>query len=293
MILNGKKAGHEILRHAISKARNNISPLEVRVTFEQGDVERLVQEAASEGGSRLIAAGGDGTLNEVINSVLKLPKASQPEVAMLPLGTANDFANTCLIPKDLSAALELALTGSTYPVDAISVNDRYFVNAATAGFGAQVTAETPVELKNFLGGGAYTLSGVVKAFTFKPYPGVIQSEKATIEAPICIGAICNNRQAGGGQPLAPNALIDDGLLDVMVVTEFPLREVSTVINELNRPEGGRYVKRFQASQIECQSNHGMPVNLDGEPYQATSMTVSALHHAVRLVLPQNCPVISE
>ena len=84
---------------------------------------------------------------------------------------------------------------------------------ATAGFGAQITAETPVELKNFLGGGAYTLTGVLKAMNFVPYSSTIITPKNSFpKHNFVAGAICNGKQAGGGQVLAPRALINDGLL---------------------------------------------------------------------------------
>lgn len=112
IILNGKKAGLEPVRAAIYSAREN-GNIEVRVTFEAGDVNRLVREACAEGCRRLVAGGGDGTVNEVVDAVLQLPVAERPELAILPLGTANDFATACSIPSDPLAALKLAQSGQS------------------------------------------------------------------------------------------------------------------------------------------------------------------------------------
>ena len=167
ILLNGKKAGLEPVRNSIVAARDQ-GPVDVRVTWEAGDIERLVSEACRDRCTRLVAAGGDGTVNEVADALLQLPQADRPELAILPLGTANDLATACGIPTDLPTALKLAATGKAAAVDAIRANERHFVNVASGGFAAEVTANTPVPLKNFMGGGAYTLSGLIKALNFVP-----------------------------------------------------------------------------------------------------------------------------
>ena len=96
--------------------------------------------------------------NQGLDALLRCRQDERPELAILPLGTANDFATGCGIPSDPFAALELARQGKVQSVDAVRANDQYFLNVACGGFGAQVTAETPLVLKNFLGGrGIYTL----------------------------------------------------------------------------------------------------------------------------------------
>jgi len=85
----------------------------------------------------------------------KLPREQRPQLGILPLGTANDFATACRIPLEGVAALRFAVTGETVPVDIVRANERHFMNIATAGFGAKITAETPEELKHFLGGCLY------------------------------------------------------------------------------------------------------------------------------------------
>lgn len=162
-ILNGKKAGNPELRDAIMKMRDKGVDLQVRVTWESQDMPRLVKEAVDEGIERIVVAGGDGTVNEAASAIIQIEEEKRPELAIIPLGTANDFATAIQVPASIKASLSLAVEGQSALVDCVKANDRYFINVATAGFGAEVTAETPVELKNFLGGGAYTLTGVVKA----------------------------------------------------------------------------------------------------------------------------------
>ena len=97
ILLNGKKAALDPVRDAIYRARAD-GPVEVRTTWEKGDVHRLVQEALAEGCKRLVAGGGDGTVKEVTDALMHLQQEDRPEVAILPLGTANDFATACGIP---------------------------------------------------------------------------------------------------------------------------------------------------------------------------------------------------
>lgn len=292
IILNGKKAGLEPVRSAIYKARET-SKVEVRTTWEGDDVERLVKEAVRDGCQRVVAAGGDGTVKEVVDAILQLSTDERPEVAVMPLGTANDFATACTIPADLLLALQLAQSGKAPTVDAVKANEHYFINVATGGFGAQVTANTPVALKNFLGGGAYTLSGLAQAVNFSPYQGEMHLPDQSISDAIIAGAVCNGRQAGGGQQFAPQSLIDDGLLDLVALHRFPPAALRQVIQELRSPEvNGNFVKRFRAPWAEWESDVDMPVNLDGEPICSKKIRFEVVPRAIKLVLPENCPMTS-
>ena len=292
IILNGKKAGYETVRSAISTLREEHDDIGIRVTYEYGDVERFVNEAVRDGVKRLIVGGGDGSVNEIVDAMAKLPREERPELAILPLGTANDFATACHIPKESLEALRLAVSGSAVSVDIAKANDRHFMNMATIGFGAQVTAETPVELKNFLGGGAYTLTGVLQAFKFVPYNGKIRTPDFESDKPGVVGAVCNGRQAGGGQVLAPKALINDALLDVILISEVPLIDMPVFFNEIKNPSpDGRYVKYFKTPWIEGESEKIIPVNLDGEPYQNKNIRFEVVPDAIDLILPEHCPLL--
>ena len=292
ILLNGKKAGLEPVRSAIFKARES-GVVEVRSTWEGGDVKRLVQEAINEGCQRLVAGGGDGTVNEVADALLKLPADDRPELAILPLGTANDFATACTIPIDPFAALTLAQTGRACLIDAVKANEFHFINVASGGFGAQVTANTPVALKNFLGGGAYTISGLVQALDFTPYHGEVRLPQESLRGNVIAAAVCNGKQAGGGQQLAPTAMIDDGLIDLVALIEFLPENIPQVIRELMETEaGGDYVRRYRTPWAEWESEVEMPINLDGEPISTKKIRFEVLPGAIKLVLPENCPMIT-
>lgn len=306
ILLNGKKAGLEPVRAAILAARKH-GNVEVRVTFEGGDIDRLVAEAVADGCQRLVAAGGDGTVNECVSALMRFDEAKRPELAIMPLGTANDFATACTIPIALEQALRLAQTGEARAIDCVKViagaehaegcsfaegSARYFINVASGGFGAKVTAETPVALKNFLGGGAYTLAGIVQALSFAPYQGTIRLPNQQSQEHVIVGAICNGRQAGGGQQLAPKAMLNNGLLDTIALRHFPMEALPQVLSELaNQDTDGEYVRRIRTPWVEWHSDEVMPINLDGEPIAARRIRFEAIPAAIKLVLPQLCPLL--
>jgi len=292
IILNGKKAGYVSVRSAISMLREERGDIEVRVTYEYGDVVRFVTEAIEDGVKRLVIGGGDGSVNEMVDAMAKFPREQRPELAILPLGTANDFATACQIPLDSLEALRLAVSGSCTSVDIAKANERHFINIATAGFGAAVTVDTPVELKNILGGGAYALTGMFKAIGFVPYAGKMKTPFLESEGTGLVAAICNGRQAGGGQVLAPNAYINDGLLDVLVIKEVLNADLSTLLDEIKNPSRtGRYITYFQTPWIESEFKELIPINLDGEPYQNKKIYIEVVPSAIDLVLPVSCPCL--
>ena len=293
LIINGKKAADEQLRDAIGQFRTR-QPLAVRVTYEGGDIERFINEAVTEGVKRVVVAGGDGTVNEAVNALMKLEKSQRLELAILPMGTANDFATAANIPHGYLPALKLAAQGKSHAIDTVEVDKRYFVNVASAGFGAKITATTPPALKNLLGGGAYTLAGLVQALSFVPYSGELTlPDGERTSGDIIAAAVCNGRQAGGGQLLAPHAYINDGLVDLVAFTSFAISDVPAVIEELsNYPNSSQqWVKRFQVPWLEWQTQTEMPINLDGEPISSKQQRFEVHAGALNMVLPDACSML--
>lgn len=293
IVLNGKKAGLPEVRDAIAMFRQEREDIHVRVTYEFGDVARFLEEGVQNGVVRFVIGGGDGSVNEAVDALARLPREQRLVLAILPLGTANDFATGCTIPLTPLEALRFAAKGHIASIDIAKANEHHFVNMATAGFGAKVTAETPVELKNFLGGGAYTLTGVLKALDFMPYKSKIVTANHELDLQgIFAGAICNGRQAGGGQVLAPKAMINDGLLDIVSILEFKLIDIPQVMWEIQNPSAnGQFIKYLQTPWVECSAHEEIPVNLDGEPYHSSKIRFEVVPSAIDLVLPKDAPCL--
>ncbi|MBL9123114.1 MAG: YegS/Rv2252/BmrU family lipid kinase, partial [Planctomycetaceae bacterium] len=199
LILNGKSAGRPDVRAAVHHVRGLGHALEISVTWEAGDAARFARQAVAEGTEVVVAGGGDGTVNEVAGALCTGSQSSSAALGILPLGTANDFAHGCGIPcDDLTAALVLCATGQPRPIDIGVCNERYFVNVASGGFGAEVTTTTPPKMKNALGGAAYSLMGLVTALKLSPYRGTLITPDEKLTGEMLLLAVCNSRQAGGG-----------------------------------------------------------------------------------------------
>ena len=291
LILNGKAAGNDALRATIVRQREVGHRIEVRVTGEKGDARRFVSDAGDV--DLLIAAGGDGTLNEVVHGLMDLSVVARPVLGVVPLGTANDFATGCGIPRDPEKALALCMEGEPVPIDVGKANEYWFLNAASVGFGAEVTATTSSELKRLLGPTAYTVMGAILAMNVHQYHGrlTLPDREITGSGPVAI--VGNGRQTGGGVQVAPRARIDDGLLDVLVVRHIPATALLAAARELQQlSPDGEYISYWQTPWAEVHPEEAIPVNLDGEPVRFSSVRYEAVPKAIRLIVPPNCPVIS-
>lgn len=293
LILNGKSADNPTVRQAVQDCRENGIDLEVCVTWEGGDAGRMAAKAVDEGVDRLIAGGGDGTINEIVNGILAATETPKIALGVLPLGTANDFANGCSIPtSNLSDALDLAVTGDPTLIDVGRINDRHFINVASAGFGAEVTVSTPKPMKRALGGAAYAIMGFLTALKMKPYEGTLRWRDGEQSGAMLVAAIGNGRQAGGGFQLTPRALLNDGLLDVMAVPDFSPDDLGTIMNDLSNLQETppQLMTYLQLDHCEIECSRPVPLNLDGEPMLEKSYTIQVLHKRLPMILPPESPL---
>ncbi len=303
MVLNGKSAGDEALRAAVTAAREAGRRLEVRVTWEAGDAARFVKEAQVLGLRQIVAAGGDGTLSEVAEALAHAGMACEalPTLALVPLGTANDFATAAGIPVEPAAALAL-LDGAARPVDLLRIRhpggEHWCANLASGGFGTEVTVETHETLKNMLGGLAYVITGLGKLGRIEPQQahfigaGADGTHFEWRGDFIAIG-IGNGRQAGGGQALCPDALIDDGLLDLTVIPPLDGEIVSTlgtVLTEGKEAALNRVALRARLAWLEIEPTQPLTLNLDGEPVTAARFRIDCVPGCLRLHLPTDTPL---
>jgi diacylglycerol kinase family enzyme len=323
VVLNGKKSGDEDLRKAVSHLRKEGHKVEVRVTYESGDSERIAEEALNNNSDVIVAAGGDGSVNELAGALIKLNAPEETCIAVIPMGTANDFATAAGIPEDPWEALQLAVADTAYPIDVGMVNDEVFMNVATGGFGTEITAQTDEGLKNKLGGAAYLLTGISK-------PGSVSAKEATGRVPLTaytkrddeyqkiqIGpdhfaevkdnarhgekvaefsgsllvlAVGNSRQAGGGRELCPDAIIDDGLLDVSYIINPSLDQIPNIMGNLldgssSMSDMKELFGTLRCNWLEVDCPDELQVNRDGEPMRATKYQFEILPHRLYLHLP--------
>jgi lipid kinase YegS len=273
IILHGKAAGDSRVRKAVHTLREGGQAVEVRVTWEPGDAARLTAEAVADSRAGkigcIVAGGGDGTINEVFAAAYAAGLPAGCDLGILPLGTANDFAHSAGVPvQDLTAALQLAATAPAHRIDVGLVDDRPFINLVTGGFGSRVTVETDPELKRRLGGLAYAITGISRFAELSANHGRFRADGFSWEGQFLALAIGNGRQAGGGIPLCPDALVDDGLLDVTILPKLDHAARLDAFSHLLR-DGAAGIRAelvtARSSWIEYESADDLNINLDGEP----------------------------
>ncbi|NNJ14622.1 lipid kinase YegS [Pseudomonas putida CSV86] len=289
LVLHGKQAMNEDVRAAVAGMRERGWQLDVRLTWEGGDAGRLVKEALEAGYPQLIAGGGDGTLRDVSHAMVKA--GASASLALLPLGTANDFAHAAGIPLEPATALEL-LESEARPVDLGEVDGEVFLNMGTGGFGSQVTAQTSEDLKKVLGAAAYLFTGLSRFTELGAASVSLQGPDFHWQGDLLALGIGNGRQAGGGHVLCPEAVVDDGLLDISILPA-PQEVVGTLRDLLAGGLGlDSMFVRARLPWVEVKGSQGLDINLDGEPLQGDNLRFRVLPKALRLHLPANSPLLS-
>jgi lipid kinase YegS len=294
IILHGKQAANQELRNAVAAVREDGHQIDVRVTWEAGDSSLLAAEAAKEGIDTIIAGGGDGTVNEVLNGLVRVEE-NRSALGIIPLGTANDFARSAGIPLQLEAALRVAVETEPVAVDVGRSGDRAFMNVATGGFGSEVTVTTDPKLKRLFGGAAYFITGLGHFSELAPVQVHLHGPALDWEGRLLVLAVGNARQAGGGHVLCPEAVLDDGLLDIGVLPEVPKDQHPKAISAL-MTKGLHAIKDaalyWRVPWVEVEAPKGLYVNLDGEPTHATHHRFDIEPTRCALHLPESTPLLA-
>jgi len=295
IILHGKAASDARLRSAVHALRQDGHVVEVRITWEAGDATRLTDEAVAQAGPLkidcIVAGGGDGTINEVFAAAHAAGLPEGCDLGIIPLGTANDFAHAAAVPiADITAALRIAASAPPRLIDVGLLNDRLFVNLVSGGFGSRITIETDPKLKQRLGGLAYAVTGIAHFSELSENRGMFRAEGFAWQGQFLALAIGNARQAGGGIPLCPDALIDDGLLDLTILPAMDRPARLDAFSHLLR-EGATSIRNklitTRSRWIEYQSEHDLNVNLDGEPAVLSRFRVECRRRALPVRLGES------
>ena len=273
MIIHGSRAEREDVRHLIEWVREKGHLVEPRVTLEPGDATAMAAAAAHAGVDVVVAIGGDGTVNEVINGL----DGYETPLGIIPVGTANDFAMQAGIPADADHAMDVILRRKPVRIDTASLNGRRFLNVSTGGVGAEATAETPPEVKESLGAVAYAISGVRKLADFAPYRATFRGPDFAFEGEFLMFAVGSTRATGGGTLVTPQASPTDGLLDLCIVESMSRGDFARMVLKVKRGEhlGEEGVHYAQLPTISIVSDEPISVNVDGEVSNAERLDYRA------------------
>lgn len=251
-----------------------------------GDAVQAARLASHRGHDLLVVAGGDGTLNEVINGLAA--EEYRPQIGLIPAGTTNVLARELGIPRDFEAACEVIIKGEAIPVDVIKVNDRYFIGVAGGGALTELTYEVPSRLKTILGQLAYYVKGIEKLVALQPTKMTIISPEKQFDEEIMLFLAANSASLGGFEKLAPQAKLDDGYLDVLAVRKVSMPEFLKLLTKVPRGEhvSDPHVTYFQTKSLTVSAEGEVWLNLDGEKKGQLPATFTVLPRHVLVRAPQ-------
>ncbi|WP_047984795.1 diacylglycerol kinase [Ornithinibacillus californiensis] len=234
-------------------------------TTGEGDAINAARIAVERGYDLVVAAGGDGTINEVINGLAE--QEYRPKLGVIPVGTTNDFARALTIPRDsIQKAVDVIVEGHSKLLDIGKVNDQYFINIAGGGKLTELTYDVPSKLKTMLGQLAYYAKGIEMLPSLKPAQVKIEYDGNIIEEDIMLFLISNTNSVGGFEKLAPDACLDDGYFDLLILRKTNLAEFIRIAGLALRGAHleDKHVIYAKAKHIKVTPLDKMQLNIDGE-----------------------------
>lgn len=223
----------------------------------------MADEAATKNFDVIVAAGGDGTINEVASKVLKHKKI----LGILPLGSGNGLARFLRISKNLRYALSLINNFRVDEIDTAEFNNKCFFNLAGMGFDAHLSAVFSKDKKRGLSG--YVKLGFKEVFNYKPQTYLLNIDGAQYTRKAFAISIANSSQYGNDVYIAPNASVKDGLLDVCIIKPFPIIKLPLLgyVMLRGKAETSDMIEIIKGKNIKITREKAGAVHVDGEPLQ--------------------------
>jgi len=282
-------AGHGRCKELFPKVRAELErrgiDYELHFTNEPLEATDVAKMGLEAGFSQIIAMGGDGTVNEVANGL----NGMEATMCVIPAGNGNDFVRTIGIPNDPIRALDTLTSGKDRTIDLGLVDDdRCVVNGLGVGIDAQVARDV-LAMERLRGVPAYLSAAVRQVFRFKAFPVTLTVEGWSLELDCLSLGVANGPFCGGGFKLAPKAAVDDGLLDIAAIGDFPRLER---LIRLPQARAGKHlslsqVHYRQVERVSVASDAKLVAHIDGEPYRLPRepFDVAVLPNALRVRVP--------
>lgn len=288
----GSAGQWEMLRARIK----SLGDVHVVETSKPDDATDASAQAVAERFDTIVAAGGDGTVNQVVNGMLRGSAAGsvQTVLAILPLGTGNDLARSLNIPLDPGDAISPIAAGRTIHLDLMNVKwndlERYATNAAAGGFTGQMNEAMTDQIKSRWGPLAYLRGAIGVLPDLTNYKTCVRYDgraKQPVQALNII--VANGRTTGGGTVVAPHADPSDGLLDVVIVRTGTTLELAGVAARLIAGDytNSDVVTHQRVRRVEVESTPGMWFNIDGELTTNQPITFAVVPRAIRVIVGQS------
>lgn len=267
-IIYNPTAGRETFRRELPKVLEKFElagyETSTHATKGEGDATEAARIAVERKHDIVIVAGGDGTINEVVQGIAEADY--RPKLGVIPAGTTNDFARALSIPRDTQKAVDIILENNVKALDIGKVNEHYFINIAGGGDLTELTYDVPIKLKSALGQLAYYIKGIEMLPSLKPVSTVIEYDDKVFEGDIMLFLVANTNSVGGFEKLAPDALIDDGYFDLLILKKTNLPEFLRIATAGLRGTHleDEHIIYTQAKRIKVTPKEKMLLNVDGE-----------------------------
>ncbi|PWU69149.1 diacylglycerol kinase [Gracilibacillus dipsosauri] len=267
-IIYNPTSGREVFKRELAEVLKRFEQAgyetSTHATTCEGDGVQAARYAVEQKFDLIIAAGGDGTVNEVVQGIAE--QDYRPQLAIIPVGTTNDFARALGIPREIQKAVDVILEHNVRSLDIGKVNDQYFMNIAGGGKLTELTYEVPSKLKTMLGQLAYYLKGIEMLPSLKPTKVKIEYDGKVLEEEIMLFLVSNTNSVGGFEKLAPAAKMDDGYFDLVILKKANLAEFIRIATLATRGAHleDKHIFYTKANRIKVHSEEKMQLNLDGE-----------------------------
>ena len=261
---SGKELFKRTLPDVLIKLEKASFETSAYATEKIGDATTEAKRCLTQDYDVLIAAGGDGTLNEVINGIAEHP--NRPKIGIIPMGTVNDFGRALHLPNDIMSAIDVIIEGHSTRVDIGKMNSRYFINLAAGGQLTQVSYETPSRLKSIVGPFAYYIKGFEMLPQMKAVDLRIEYDDEVFQGEALLFLLGLTNSMAGFEKLVPDAKLDDGYFTLIIVEKANLAELGHIMTLASRGEHIKHPKVHykKAKSINISSFIDLQLNVDGE-----------------------------
>ncbi|MDF2949822.1 MAG: dagK [Sedimentibacter sp.] len=291
-VIYNPTSGKELAGQKIFHVSETIMELEdIEFTFyatkKKGDGEEAAKRGCAEGYDLIISCGGDGTVHEIVNGIMK--SSCKTKLAIMPAGTVNDFASQLKMPKAYANFASLLMKQSFKTIDVGKINDDYFVNVVGGGAFMNIPHDVTIEAKTILGKYAYYFKAAFEV------PGQLENtnninyviDGVEYNYNTLLFVVINSAGAGGFKKLCPDAKIDDGLLDIVI---FEKANNSDLLQVFSKIFNGQHITHpkvhyYQGKNIKIDCEKELQIDTDGDMGGYVPAEISSVHNAIEILIP--------
>ncbi len=279
---SGKKKFVNYLDYVESRLIKAGYQVDIAATKKQKHAIDLAKKACEERYDLLVISGGDGTLHECVNGIAV--SQYKPKIGYIPSGTACDLANTLKIPKNVSKAVDIILTGVPVKMDIVKSTNGYFMYVTAIGTYVDISYVTNSKLKKHFGYFAYIFTGIKEFFTIPRIKTKIIHDKGIYKGYFSLILVINSQKIAGFD-FVNRPILDDGKVDVIIYRYIPfINNFLYFLSIISGPRVLPFVHRFRTSKLEIYNNHSHKWNMDGEESKSGNLNIEVIKQAIEIIV---------